>query len=88
MSRAGHCRHCPEACCRYKFAMQWDKHHDGKASWEDGHCPACDEAEAIAVLLGREAERAHLDAKDRLTSGYTEAGICYEHAARIARGEQ
>ncbi len=50
---SNHCRHCDR--CR---DIWLGAHTNAKgATWPDGHCPACAEAERIAAAI--EAKRAH-----------------------------
>lgn len=89
----GHCRHCHRYCqgSAEEQGMVWviaaQRHHARLhlAEWDDGHCPACAEAERIAdeitaTIPDEYPGIADLGTMQLLTDVYAEC-------ARIARGE-
>ena len=85
MSAPGCCRHCevgPNACAWRApesippGVLGWT-HHSIKATWDDGHCPAC----AVADLIDAESKTL----SDGGAEGWKRVGMTL--AANIARGE-
>ena len=85
-TKSGHCCHCVGSCQFHQHPDCWAAccrtHHGTYATWSDGRCPACAEAERIAAAI--EAKRAHPinEGKDAYDIRYA-----LTDAARIARGE-
>lgn len=86
MSREGHCRHCVDACSGGAVRGVKIPHEDGEGAEWTGKCPACVEAERVAVAI---AFRRGLMTPDMMPvptaiAVYLEA---LDDAAKIARGE-
>ena len=83
---AGHCRHCADECNGPDTSGHPLAHFstDGDASWEDGCCPACAEAEEIAKEIAELAHRCEVleYGPEMLVRGMRKA-----RALVIARGE-
>ena len=95
MSAPGHCRHCAVECIWIDESEWAEKgkelaHEDASAYkgegaiWDDGHCPACDEAERIAQLCDEEAATA---GPERLPDHDARAQT-WQAAANLARGQR
>ncbi len=88
-TKAGHCRHCHELCqVSEPGTPPQETDHAGMFSgWLDGHCPACAEAEGIAVEAEKRAEAewstpaTYYDYRDLVARAY-------ENIADFARGER
>jgi hypothetical protein len=92
VSALGHCQHCPGDCIPRGDWDHWSRTYavdasgwaESSSAWKSGHCPACAEAERIAVAIWSAA------ADRRVASMGLTASVeaAYSEAIKIARGDQ
>ncbi len=84
---ADHCRHCEDECPGGLPIPAWphpEPHmNDDGAEWPEGKCPACAEAERIAVAVEADIERMREVASPWLVV----LGRGLTRGAKIARGK-
>ncbi len=82
MSAPGHCRHCWAGGDGCHIGSR--DHGLAHSNWNDGHCPACDEAEAISQWC-RDMAAAGTDADDYCLGTTNGLLAAVQHIARGRR---
>lgn len=82
MSAPGHCTHCWAGGDGCHIGSR--DHGSAHSNWNDGHCPACDEAERIAQMCDEEAATAGPE----LLPDYDARAQTWQAAANLARGRR